>query len=210
MKKSKTLLAVMMAGVLLAGCAGGAGSSTFSPSESSIFVTREGGISSGLVESYEKIIYVQEELLAEAQKAAADFSAANPVTDGTAVTVKSCTLENGTAKLIFDYKSGESLAGFAKEYEDTANQVESLNVTTVADGLVQGLIVDASFVKAKDGSAIDNQTVTKDGTFHLVAVEGPAVTIQTEGKVQYVSAGSSMVDDFTVKTPEGKAYIIFK
>lgn len=215
MKKSKTLLAMMTTGLLLtsmalSGCGAGNQSSTFSPKESRIYVARDGGISSSLVETYDKDIYVQSELEAFAQEAAAEFSEANVTQEKAAVTLKSCTMEDGMAKLIFEYNSGESLTEFAKVYGDTANQVESLTVTTVADGLVQGLIVDTAFLKAKDGSAVDNQTVTKDGGFHLVAVKGPSVTLQTEGKVRYYSTGSTLVDEFTVKTSEGNAYIIFK
>ena len=210
MKKSRILPAVLMVGLLLAGCAGGSSTSTFSPNESSIFVARDGGIASGTVETYAKDIYVQSELEEFAKQATADYSLANPSGEGEAVTLKTCTLENGVAKLIFEYSSADALVGFAKEYQDNANQVDSLSVTTVADGLVQGLIVDASFVSAKDGKTVDSQTVTKEGKFHLVTVEGPAVTLQTEGKVQYISTGSTLVDEFTVKTPEGKSYIIFK
>lgn len=207
MKKNRILLAAAMLGVLLTGCAGGNSSSTFEPSESSIYVTREGGISSALIRTYENENYEQSELQAFAQQLVTDYNSAN---GENAVTLKNCTLGSGKASLVFDYKSGKDLSLFATENENAGNIVDNLEVTSVADGLVQGKIVDASFTKVKDGKKVDSDTVTKDGELHLVTVEGPGVVLQTEGKPQYISEGVTVTGDFTVKTPEGKSYIVFK
>lgn len=209
MKKFKTAFAGFIAAVLLAGCAGSsAATSVFSPETSSIFVTREGAVSSAIVESYEEKDYYSEEgLKAFAQESVDAYNQAAG-TDK-AVALKSCSMKDGKASLVFEYGSGNDLVQFAKEYEDAANQVQSLEVSTVADALAKGKLKDVTYVDVKKKAPASADAATSDGALHAVEVEG-AVTLQTEGRVVYTSENVTLADDFTAQTPEGKSYIIFR
>lgn len=207
MKKAGIALAVMMTGTLLFGCAGGGNeTSMFSPVQSSIFVTREGSFTSALVEAYEPDYYVESELKASIEEAVAGY---NTEKGDTEVTLSSCTLGNGKAIALFDYKSGDSLCDFAREMEDEANQTSVLKFSTVNDGLVAGNIMDGSWKKAKDGSSVSTDVVLKNGELKLVTVEG-AATIQTEGKILYYSGDVTLTDNFTAVLGGGRSYLIFK
>lgn len=217
MKKIKIVLAVAMTGILLAGCAGQSDVSAFSAKQSSIYAARDGSISSAVVQKYEKDYYEQSELQTLVEKEVIAYNIANEGSEFAQngegvprlpVSLQSCVMEKGTAKLIFDYESPEHLIRFAKESGDRENQVEGFEITTVSDGLSKGLISDVEFKKPKDGAAVPTDIVSNEGEFRLIAVEGIA-TIQTEGRIQYITDGVKMVNDFTATMPEGKSFIIY-
>ena len=207
MKKARIILAVMMAGALLSGCAGRGGStSTFSPEQSSVFVTRDGSISSALVETYTNDYYDQGELKASIEKSVADF---NTEQGRTAVTLSSCTLGNGKAIALFDYENASDLCTFAAATNDDWTQLEAMEFTTVEKGQSEGKLAGASWKKAKDGSNASTDSVTKKGEYYVVILTGSA-TIQTEGKIQFYSGNVSLADGYTAVVSGGQAYLVFK
>lgn len=207
MKKARIILAVMIAGAMLSGCAGrGSSTSTFSPEQSSIFVARDGSISSALVETYTNDYYDQEELRASIEASVADFSAE---LGRTPVTLSSCTLGNGRAIALFEYESGADLCAFGKATEDEVNILETLEFTTVEKGQMADGMSNVEWKKAKDGSAVSAETVTKKGAVHLVYLDGNAM-VQTEGKIQFYSGNVSLKDGFTAVVSGGQAYLAFQ
>lgn len=207
MKKAKIAMLTLVASMLLFGCGDKGGStSIFSPTESSIFVTREGAVSSALVETDEKGHYNAENLNAFIEKHITEY---NTEHGGTKVALTSSTIGNGKGIAVFDYASGADLYEFTTMMEDTANQAEDLQVSTVSEGMVAGKVSDGTWIKAKDGSKVAVDTVTRQGELKLVTLNG-AVTIQTEGKIQYYSGDITLKDDFTAVIAGGKAYIAFK
>lgn len=219
MKKVKIALAASVLAVILAACGGKEGqTSTFSPDQDSIFVSREGNFSSSLVETYDSANYTQEKFQTFVDEIVSSYNeekglgAVSVNTEGQAklpVAVASCTLADGSAKIIFDYASGADLLDFAKNQQDEDNQAEGLEFEKASTFLNQGALMEAVFISPKDGTNVKPEKLVKAGESGCVAVDG-AVTIQTEGKIQYVSKGVTLQDDFTAKTPEGRSYIIFK
>lgn len=207
MKKVRILILTLTAVMLLFGCGNKSGAtSTFSPEQSSIFVRRDGAVSSALVETDHKGTYDTAELKAYLEEQVASY---NEERGSGSVTLTSCTLGNGKGIAVFDYASGADLYEFTTEMNDMANQAAELTVSTVAEGLVAGKVSDGTWVKAKDGSGVSVDKVTKQGELKLVALEG-AVTVQTEGKILYYSGDITLQDDFTAVVAGGTAYIAFK
>ncbi|MEG2350421.1 MAG: hypothetical protein RSB57_07920 [Hungatella sp.] len=206
MKKIKIAVLAALMGVLLSGCKNSGSTSTFSPEQSSIFVTREGAFSSALIEPYEHDYYDQTELQAAIEAAVAAYNAGH---GGSGVSLSSCKLADGKATALFSYTRGTDLCAFADETKDQANQADRLELSTIEDGLVEGKVSDGTWVKVKDGSEVSLNTVIKQGKLHLLTLEGTA-TVQTEGKIEYTSGAVTLLDDFTAQVAGGKAYIAFK
>lgn len=81
MKKASILMAAAVLSVIVSGCAkqGGAESDReFTPTESSVYVSRDGGFSSALVETYDKDYYDQAELQAFLEEAVASITEETP------------------------------------------------------------------------------------------------------------------------------------
>lgn len=210
MKKRKLGLAVCSAVmiVMFTACAGETSSSKFAPTQSSIFVSRKGTVQSALVETYENDYYSEKELSQFLKESVRVYNEENK-TD-VPVALVSCKLADGTASAVFSYGSGEDFVRFAEAEQDEVNALSELYVMNVSEGLAAGLILDGNFVKAKSKEAVEQDKITRQSELYMAAASGSAL-IQTEGKVQYMSEGCELVDDFTVQTPEeGRAYIIFK
>lgn len=208
MKKMKAVLAVFLAAGMLAGCAGRGETSTFEPKSSGIFVTDAGTFSTATVETFEHQDYYSEEEWKTFLET--NVSAYNETHGAGAVTLQSCSLKEGTASMIFDYATGNDLAQFTAEYEDTANQVDAITMMTVDEALNQAAAEGALFIKTADGKAASTDDIAKKADYHVVAIEGGPVKIQTEGKIMYTSDGVSMNSSFIAEVTEGKNYIIFK
>lgn len=208
MKKVKAVLAVLLAVGLVAGCAGRGGTSTFEPKSSGIFVTGAGTFTTATVEKYEnQDYYSEEEWKAFLEENVAAYNAEHG--DG-AVRLQSCSMKDGTASMIFDYASGSDLVQFTAQYEDTANQVDVIDMVTVDQAMKDAGDNGILFIKTADGKTASTDEIAKKKDYHVVVVEGKPVKLQTEGKIMYTSDGVNMNSSFIAETAEGKNYIIFK
>ena len=209
MKKKKAFLAAFLAAGMLTGCLGRSGGGTMNAESSRIYVTEEGALQTATVETYtQQDYYRADELKAYLEEAVTGYNEAH---GQGAVTLDSCTLENGNAKMVFRYASGSDLAGFTSQYEDKVNQVDSITVTRVSDILEQSESEGVAFKKASDGKPAEKKALSNKGDRFAIVVETPQpVTIQTQGRLLFTSKNVSIKDHYTVQTAKGKNYIIFK
>ena len=101
------------------------------------------------------------------------------------------------------------MSSFTEQVQDEKNHVESLSVSTVADGLLAGKVADGKWFDVKKGSAVAVDEVMKKSKLSLVSVEGTA-TIQTEGAILYYSGDVILKDAYTADVSGGNAYLVFK
>lgn len=213
MKKGQTAAAILLLSLALNGCGGENGTIAFAPTETSLYVTKEGTVTSADVETYENDYYSADELKAYAEEMLGVFESGNQSgSSEKKAEITECTVKDGTAKLLIKFPDPEEYLRFAKEYPDTESgiQIESLDIVSVPDGVEKGYIVGSTFYKAGDEntevSAVD---ITKQKKLYVVCVKGSA-KIQTDGQVRYVSEGVTL-NGSMAETPEGEtSYIIFK
>ncbi|MDK2966877.1 MULTISPECIES: hypothetical protein [Lacrimispora] len=209
MKKLKAVLAAVLAAGMMTGCLGIGGSSTLNTESSRIFVTEEGTFQTATVESYaQQDYYSADELKSFLEEAVSKYNGENGQNQ---VTLDSCTLDSGTARMMFHYASPDALIGFTTQYEDKANQVESIAVSRLSDVYDQSESEGTAFIKASDGKKADRKALSKRGENQAIVVtsENP-VTIQTQGRLLFVSDNVVIKDKHTVQTTKGKSYIIYK
>lgn len=213
MKKGQTAAAILLLSLAINGCSGGTGKTAFAPTETSLYVTKEGTVTSADVETYENDYYSADELKAYAEEILKEFeSGSQSGSSDQKAEITECTVKDGTAKLLITFPDAEEYLRFAKEYPDPESgiRVESLDVVSVPDGVAKGYIVGSTFYKAGDGntevSAVD---ITKQKKLYVACVKGSA-KIQTDGQIRYMSEGVTLNGNMA-ETPEDEtSYIIFK
>ena len=206
------IMAVSMA--ILTGCAGTGAEQVFAPTESSLYITSEGIVTSATVETYENDYYSAEELKAFAEEMLAEFNdSVGASGEEAAATVKECTMADGVAKLLIDFQDAETYMTFMEQYPDdeSAIQVSALDVTTVSDGITKGYLVGENFTKiAGESKSVSADEVMKQSKLFVAAVEGASL-IQTDGAIQYISDGVSVVGTNLIQTPADQvSYVVFK
>ena len=196
---------------ILTGCAGSGESTAFAPTESSLYITSEGTVTSATVETYDNDYYSADELKSSVEEILTAFNTSVNTTD--AATINDCTMADGTAKLLIDFKDADSYLTFMESYPDdeSAIHITALDITTVSDGIVKGYIAGETFTKPSDsGKSISADEVMKQSKLYVAAVEGASL-IQTDGAIQYISSGVSTVGNNMVETPAGQvSYVVFK
>ena len=194
------LTGCLLTGIWLTGCGSGSGSA-FPPSQSLIYVNDEGTLYTSLVETYDSAdtSYDVQELRQLAEQEAGEY---------TGVTLSDCTMENGMARVLYQYSDGEALVQFTKETQDEANQVNSITAMTVMEGLAARTAQDGVWTDAKKGQEVDREKIMRQNKLHMVAVDGDA-TIQTEGAIRYYS-GEVTLTDSNVAEVSGQAYLIYR
>lgn len=200
-RRSALLVAgCLLTGIWLTGCGSGSGSA-FPPSQSLIYVNDEGTLYTSLVETYDSAdtSYDVQELRQLAEQEAGEY---------TGVTLSDCTMENGMARVIYQYSDGEALVQFTKETQDEVNQVNSITAMTVMEGLAARTAQDGVWTDAKKGQEVDREKIMRQNKLHMVAVDGDA-TIQTEGAIRYYS-GEVTLTDSNVAEVSGQAYLIYR
>ena len=212
-KKNVLIMAVSMA--ILTGCSGSS-EQVFAPTESSLYITGEGVVTSATVETYEEDYYSADELKAFAEEMLAEFnsSVANASgEDGKAASVKECTMADVVAKLLIDFQDAETYLTFMEQYpdEESAIQLSSLDITTVSDGITKGYLVGGEFTKvAGDSQKVPADEVMKQSKLYVAAVEGASL-IQTDGEIQYISDGVTVAGTNMIQTPADQvSYVVFK
>lgn len=196
---------------ILTGCAGNSESPSFAPTQSSLYITSEGTVTSTTVETYDNDYYSADELKSSVEEILTAFNTSVNAAD--AATINDCTMADGTAKLLIDFKDADSYLTFMEEYPDDEStiQIADLDITTVSDGIVKGYIAGETFTKPSDsGKSISADEVMKQSKLYVAAIEGASL-IQTDGAIQYISSGVSVVGTNMVETPAGQvSYVVFK
>ncbi len=210
MQHKKLFMGVALAASILTACSGQS-APAFVPTESSLYITSEGKVTSATVETYEADYYGAEELKAFVEEVLADFNAS--AGESSTASVKECTLADGTAKLLIDFANADAYLDFMEQYpdEESAIRVTDLDITTVSDGVAKGYLVGKSFTKlAKEQTTVAADEVMKQSKLYVAAIEGAAL-IQTDGSIQYISEGVSVVGTNMIQTPEDEvSYVVFK
>ncbi len=208
MEKTAVAVLAILTGVMLSGCAWGKGS-TFPPEQNVIYVSKDGGLYTAIVEHYDPSDtgYSADELKDMAFKEAADY---NKEYGGgqERVSVAECTIEEGRATLVHKYAAAEDLCSFTQITQDTSNHTEHLQITTNSVYLT-GNDSDGGWTDARKNSSTTLGTVRKKKDLPLIVITGPA-TVQTEGRILYYSGAVSLADEFTAQVSEGEGYIVFK
>ena len=190
----------LLTGIWLTGCGSGSGSA-FPPSPSLIYVDDEGTLYTSLVEAYDPAdtSYDVQELSQMAKQEAESY---------TGVTLSDCTMEDGMARVIYQYSDGEALVQFTKETQDEANQVDSITAMTVMEGLAARTDQDGVWTDARKGQEVDREKIMRQNKLHMVTIDGEA-TVQTEGAIRYYS-GEVNLTDTNVAEVKGQAYLIYR
>lgn len=213
MRHKKLFLGAALATAILTACSGQS-APAFTPTESSLYITSEGKVTSATVETYEADYYSADELKAFIEELLVDFNAsAGGDSTAMAVSVKECTLADGTAKLLMDFQNADTYLDFMEQYPDEESpiQVADLDITTVSDGVTKGYLVGKSFTKlAKEQTKVAADEVMKQSKLYVAAIDGSAL-IQTDGNIQYISEGVSVVGTNRIQTPGDEvSYVVFK
>ena len=207
--KHKKILIMAAAMMVLSGCAGEV-APAFAPTESSLYITSEGVVTSATIETYEADYYSADELKASVEEILSAWGGSG---DAAKATVKECAMADGTAKLLIDFKNPDAYMNFMEEYpdEESAIQLKALDVTTVSDGISKGYLVgDSFYYLAKETKEVSADEVMKQSKLYVAAVEGAAL-IQTDGTIVYISTDVELVGTNMVQTPDGEmSYIVFK
>lgn len=210
MKKIKTAAAAVMLGILLSGCASGK-AGTFPSGQSAVYISREGGIYTALVEHYDPFDtgYSAEELRAMADREAAAYNSGHGGQEGREpVAVAECAMADGTATIVHQYATAEDLCRFTQISQDTSNHPRQLRLTTNSVYLT-GEDGEEGWTDARKNRAVTLGTVRKKHDLPLIVVTGP-VTIQTEGRILYYSGAVTLKDEYTAWVAEGEGYIVFR
>lgn len=224
MKNWKAVLAAVLAGLMVYGCKGTpSDKAAFEPAVSSIYVAKDGTVSSATVENCDKDYYKQEALqeyvmseVAAYNQSLGSAAVAHNIegADAVPVAVTSCTIKDGKAVVIYQYLDGSVFQAFAEEYHDEANQTKAFGTDTVSGGRAKGWLTDGDFVKPGKGTETSDagqEELDKLSEERIVMVETDhPVTIQTEGKVLYMTRGVTLTGSSTAQAPEGLHYLIFK
>ena len=124
MKKGQTAAAILLLSLALNGCGGGNGTTAFAPTETSLYVTKEGTVTSADVETYENDYYSADELKAYAEEMLGVFESGNQSgSSEKKAEIAECTVKDGTAKLLIKFPDPEEYLRFAKEYPDTESGI---------------------------------------------------------------------------------------
>lgn len=210
MKKIKMAAAGVLLGILLSGCGAGR-TSTFPSQHSAVYVSKEGGIYTALVENYDPSDtgYSAEELKAMADREAAVYNSQYGAAGGQElVRVTECTLSGGTATVVHQYATGEDLCRFTRMSQDVSNHPQEFQITTNSVYLT-GDDSQGGWTDARKNSAATVGTVRKKQDLPLIVVTGP-VTVQTEGRILYYSGAVTLSDEYTASVAEGEGYIVFR
>lgn len=205
------MMAAVLAVTVLAGCGGKV---KYEPEASSIYVKKDGTVTSADIEDFVGNNYSEAELRTYVEEAVKEYNsehgaAAEAYVDeedkeaSLPVQVSSLTVEDGVASLFLEYEKCGDYLEFTGN-SGTENGISSLELSTVGETSFSG-----NFKNAK-GEDVALEGVTKTEKNPVVILEG-AVTIQVEGNIQYVSASATIVDKHTVTTQAGSVtYIVFK
>ncbi len=195
--------------------------------ESSLFVRRDGSITSADVEDFNEDYYDADEfeesylepaVLSYNEKQGYSYTRASETEETLPVAIDSVTNEDGVLTLQLDYKDASEYLAFNKEINEYYSSWDTFVVCAYEDLADYGISMDTSFIDT-DGNAVDTNTVnTTSGLYACVINFGGAMPtgfsgkIQFEGEVVYTTEGIYIQSENAVHLydSDGLQYILFK
>lgn len=191
----KKIIAVLLSAIMFTGILTGCGTDYYT-SDSTIFVSKHGGVVSTDVEAFDTGTYDTDDLQKYIDKTIDDYNDKN---DGS-VKLKKLTVEDKKASLTIGYDSTEEYTKF--------NNIE-LFYGTIAEALAAGYDFDVDFASIDGGKAkkCDKSEFMDNDGYKVVVYRGQA-NVHVHSDILYASSQNvSLVDSKTVKI--GNDYSIF-
>lgn len=194
MKRILNFCLIFTITLLATGCG-----SKFEPTVSTIYVTSKGEVKSAIVESFDKAYYDFEELSEDVQKEVTAYCLDKNHEE--AAVVESLTLGEGEVSLFMNFQTVDDYIAF--------NDV-LLFAGTYAEAVSEGYIPEELY----DAEGMSVQTDSEELDKLKVIVTEESISVQTHGKIKYVSDNVSIVDKKLARAFEaGKthpAFVLYK
>ncbi len=164
----------------------------FEPTVSSIFLERDLGTKSAIIEDAGAAYYKEEELKGFVQGEVDKF---NSTQSSPTVKIESATIADNKIKIVFDYEDLQSLLSFAVSSGDENMGLTSLRLLKYKDRDSSIEITDTSGIKKNSTVAV------LEGKIHAY----------TESKILYTGGeGISKLSDYEFETTTGKNIVVFE
>lgn len=190
-----TWCALILVVVMLTGC-----KSSFDPSISSLYIQKNGKVTSAVVESFEKDYYSFSEFESMIQK---EVDNCNSTFSEPAIEIERLELEKDTLYLLLEFEDANAYEKYTDEY---------LFMGTIDEALDEGYAFDMLF---KDAEYTEYSTteVTEKKDNHVVITQTEGF-IELEGTVKYVSNNVDIISEHMAEVmvmddDEEYAYIIY-
>ena len=194
MKRILNFCLIFTTALLVTGCG-----SKFEPTESAIYVTSKGAVKSAIVESFDKAYYDFEELSEDVKKEVQTYCLDK--NNEEAVVVESLTRGEGEVSLFMNFQTAGDYAAFNEVLLFTGTYAEAVN-----EGYIPMELYDA------EGISVPTDSKELDELKVIVTEE--SISVQTHGKIKYVSDNVSIVDKKLARAFEaGKthpAFVLYK
>ncbi len=181
MKKFRRLFPGLLAAaaLLAGGCVGSRGAET-----TTLYVDEDGVLEQAIVEAVEEDGFTQEELRTYVREDVEAYGAENGEEK---VTLESCRLSGGTARITLKYASAADYASY--------NQVECF-LGTVQEAKSAGYSFEGDFLDGS-GNAVENSAVQAQPEAHVLILE-EVLDVRLPGEILYTSADASVSGERTV------------
>ena len=194
MKRILSFCLIFTTALFVAGCG-----SKFEPTESTIYVTSKDEVKSAIVESFDKAYYDFEELSEDVKKEVQTYCLDK--NNEEAVVVESLTRGEGEVSLFMNFQTAGDYAAFNEVLLFTGTYAEAVN-----EGYIPMELYDA------EGISVPTDSKELDELKVIVTEE--SISVQTHGKIKYVSDNVSIVDKKLARAFEaGKthpAFVLYK
>lgn len=212
--KPEKIAALLVSAFLLAGCAGRSGGKEFTPAETSLFLTKEGTVTSAVVEDFDKDYYSRDELEDFVEEALVSFNgpnggkAAGQEESRAFASLKECSADQNRARVVIEFSDASQYLRFEEQYPSREGGLSRLDIVSVPEGITRGYLVGANF-KTPSGKTVSYDEITKQSKLFVAYVEGEAL-IQTEGSLKYVSEGVAIQDGMALTPGSEVSYLVFQ
>ena len=191
----RTLCTLLLAVLVLTGC-----KASFDPSVSSLYIQKNGKVTSAVVESFEKDYYSFSEFETMIQR---EVENCNSMFSEPAIDIERLELKDSTLYLLLSFQDADAYEQYSEEY---------CFVGTIDEALDAGHSFDLLF---KDAEYTEYSTpeVTEKKDDHVVIVQSEGF-IELEGKVKYVSNNVEIISEHMAEVMEfydedEYAYIVY-
>ena len=211
LRRGALSLVLCLALLALAGCSSGR---EFTPTGNSMYISKEGLLSTAFVVEVDQAYYTEADMLAFCEAEVREYNRSKGASDTAyqeqaaeeevlPVAIQSLTFGQ-EAMLILNYAAAEDYLAFNEQDE---NRAKSLIYAAAKN--TTGL-PDIALVSTKDGTKIAAGSIIGDGKLQILMVEGPQ-NVQVQGKLMYYSENVTVTgEDTAVTADEGYSYLVFK
>ncbi len=192
----------------LTACGNAIGDIELKSGESAFYIQKDGRVSYGVRESFDKDYYSEKDLKKQIEAEVESYNSSSDASVDDAISVTNFDVSKKVATLCIDFATTYDLTNYMHDMNRIDD--DKFYIGTIEEN--EDCDIEGEFIKSDNNKTVKAETIQELSDNNILIVD-EEYKVQIEGKVTYISSNCKLNEDGTVttaKSDDGLSYIVYE